>query len=755
MLKLNDFQTILTAAEAYFHLGYAVIPLLGDFDPNRPKVAARAWSAYQQRLATLNEINGWFSPEGGAAALGIVTGRISRLAVLDFDSAEMFADFRSRFPHLLETRTVTSAGRGLPHLYFHVPSHLRIASQKRQGVDLLSDGRYVVAPPSSINGSAYRITRGGMPRLLTEHDIRRLQSFVADQKSNPPAPNNNEVSLTPLSIQWRGDGGEDAAPAPVYGLSTLEPAKVADVGSGKGLPTRANLHGLYLYWRTKTARNEALFRTALYARDHGWGQNQTRRALTTLHISQSGSNTLLETQAIRQREAYATIRSAFSRPARVPTPLSTQWRRGEGEGALPNSVREALMQRKLTYVVRTLEGLLLSGFREGKGFTANQAIQALKGIVGRDSVYHALNALAPSGQPFFPQRIPSALPIASNEAANQKQRLKTKKCFFVTEKKSGMKKRGSKQRRFKMPTIKRLCRLLGVKSSGSDPLTRDDLRSAHQTRMALHRELIKRRPGEYSRRWLANRLGVSRRTINTYNHRIPIHTRPTYHESSLSWTTIDNLLGDEALAGAFIETLMGKKYPALRSIAAHLLAKGTYIRLKQRATNLYWYGSDDPPPNILPGYASVEPPRNTETSPQRDYASQPYPGMENRIEPQRRSDKREDLTNVQTTGTRHVMSAALPTQTSFHSIEVVLPPLPVNRERTGLPPAQQEALAQTIYTHINGLSLKNARQIVSTYTEKNIRFALNRLQQRTNLTNPSGFFVSILRSTARSDEKYE
>lgn len=287
-----------------------------------------------------------------------------------------------------------------------------------------------------------------------------------------------------------------------------------------------------------------------------------------------------------------------------------------------------------------------------------------------------------------------------------------------------------------------------VKSSGSDPLTRDDLRSAHQTRMALHRELIKRRPGEYSRRWLANRLGVSRRTINTYNHQIPIHTRPTYHESSLSWTTIDNLLGDEALAGAFIETLMGKKYPALRSIAAHLLAKGTYIRLKQRASNLYWYGSDHPPPNILPGYASVEPSRNTEPSPQRNYASQPYPGMENRIEPQKHRDQREDLTNIQTVGTRHIVSAALPTQTSVHSVGEGLRSFH-SHTPAPLPPAQQEALAQTIYTHIDGLSLKNARQIATTYTEKNIRFALTRLQQRTNLTSPSGFFVSVLRSTAR------
>jgi Bifunctional DNA primase/polymerase, N-terminal len=755
LLNLNDFQTLLTAAEAYFYLGYAVIPLLGDFDPNRPKVAARTWLAYQQRLATLDEINEWFSPTGGAAALGIVTGRISHLAVLDFDSADLFADFRHRYPDLLETRTVQSAGRGLPHLYFHVPAHLHLASQKRQGVDLLSDGRYVVAPPSRINGQAYRITRGGMPRLLTDHDIQRLQSFVSEQKASPSKPYIHveplhSLASAPLSTQWRGVGGEDIAPFPTP-LPLLKQVDMAS--SSSALPSRANLHGLYHYWRTKYARNEALFRTALYARDHGWDQTQTRRALVTLHISQPGSNTSMETQTIRQREAYATIRSVFSRPARIPTLRRTQ---GREEVSLPNTVREALMQRKLTYVIRTLEGLLLVGFHPGKAFTADQAIQALKGIVGRDSVYNALNTRAPNGQPFFPLRVPSALPKASNEAAKQKQRLKTKKCFFVTEKKSGIKKKGIPARRFKLPHIKDLCRLLDVKSSGSDPLTRDDLMSAHQTRMALHRELIKRRPGAYSRRWLANRLGVSRRTINTYNQHIPIHTRPSYHETSLSWTSIDRMLSDEALAGAFIETLTGKKYPALRSIAAHLLAKGTYIRLKQRAANLYWYGSDDPPPNILPNNQEVEPkiqfePQRrgdqkerlnhrdteaTEIKAEGDYESRPYPEPPPQPSPASKGGSN-------SVGTRYVVSDLLSEQ-PCRTIKPVVTPMP---------PAQQEALAQNIYTRINGLSLKNARKLVSAYSEKNIRFALNRLQQRTNLANPSGFFVSILRSTARMEEK--
>ena len=90
------------------------------------------------------------------AGLGIVTGRVSKLVVLDFDSETIFNDFKAQYPDLLETHTVRSAGRGLPHLYFKLPDHLHLDSQKGQGIDLLSDGRYVVAPPTIINDQPYQ-----------------------------------------------------------------------------------------------------------------------------------------------------------------------------------------------------------------------------------------------------------------------------------------------------------------------------------------------------------------------------------------------------------------------------------------------------------------------------------------------------------------------------------------------------------------------------------------------------------------------
>ena len=48
----NRSQTLLTLAEAYFYLGYSVIPLLGDLDPSRPKAPALPWSGFQHHRAT-------------------------------------------------------------------------------------------------------------------------------------------------------------------------------------------------------------------------------------------------------------------------------------------------------------------------------------------------------------------------------------------------------------------------------------------------------------------------------------------------------------------------------------------------------------------------------------------------------------------------------------------------------------------------------------------------------------------------------
>ena len=117
--------------------------------------------------------------------------------------------------------------------------------------------------------------------------------------------------------------------------------------------------------------------------------------------------------------------------------------------------------------------------------------------------------------------------------------------------------------------------------------------------MALHRELIKRRPSQYPRRWLAQRLGVNTRTIAAYNSLIPIHSKEMHIETPITWKTIERLPFDEPLQGAVLVTLRGKRYPALRMIASRLLAMGQGITLKQQTVNYYWYGEEEPLIEVL------------------------------------------------------------------------------------------------------------------------------------------------------------
>ncbi len=668
----NRSQTLLTLAEAYFYLGYSVIPLLGDLDATRSKAPALPWSGFQNTRATVNDYEQWFS-ESRFAGLGIVTGRVSHLVVLDFDSEAIFNAFKAQYPDLLETHTVRSAGRGLPHLYFKLPDHLHVDSQKGQGIDLLSNGRYVVAPPTLINGQAYRVTRGGQPRPLTERDIRRIQSFIQSCRVPQPVAPSVQAAAAPLKA------------------------------------SRHDLCTLYHYLCQHNGRNEALFRTSLFARDTGWQKSEALSTLVELHSQQTTrSSHPQETAAQRQHEAQRTIHSAFSRPAAS----RRQARQTANTHQLPNSVREALMQRKMTYALRTLEGLLLTGTGSGRVFSTQQAESTLKGVVGRDSIHKTLQWLA------HPESIHSPVnPHGNaNAFATPKTRLNNKKCFLLPKRNQEKPQNGRPQNWYRMPDIQDLCVLLGVDLSNSDPLQLIDLASAPQTRRVLHRELIKRRPAEYSRRWLAARLGVSMPTINSYNRAIPIHSRPTYTETAIGWGNIERLPFDEPLRGAFLVTPNGKRFPALRLIASRMLANGEAVCLKEQGRNFYWYGDD--PPSMKP-VAAIQ-----DQQPAVTFAGNPLIDIQPLV--------CKPIATVHPTP----LKPGQPAPTHFHR---------------PLADTQREALADYIYTCINGMGKKTisratARRLTHMQPEIRVRAALDRLQQRRTVTNPTGFLTILLRS---------
>jgi hypothetical protein len=166
------------AAEAYRWRGWSVIPVAPQ--GKRPLVP---WREFQQRAATAAEVRAWFS-RWPHANVGIVTGALSRLAVIDVDAPhgglQSLAQLeRDRGP-LPGTPQVLSGGGGR-HFYFRHPGAWianRVAL--RPGIDLRADGGCVVAPPSlHPSGRRYRWLSGSgpesvppapLPACFLEHD---------------------------------------------------------------------------------------------------------------------------------------------------------------------------------------------------------------------------------------------------------------------------------------------------------------------------------------------------------------------------------------------------------------------------------------------------------------------------------------------------------------------------------------------------------------------------------------------------------
>ena len=87
------------------------------------------------------------------ANIGIATGRVSGVVVVDVDGAKgqaKLAALLSEYGLSLEPRNYVETGRvdGGHHYYFRYPANTHVPSHKDDGLEVKSDGAYVVAPPS-------------------------------------------------------------------------------------------------------------------------------------------------------------------------------------------------------------------------------------------------------------------------------------------------------------------------------------------------------------------------------------------------------------------------------------------------------------------------------------------------------------------------------------------------------------------------------------------------------------------------------
>lgn len=120
-----------------------------------------SWAPLQSKRLSVEVCSNWDAlPQRN---LGLVTGAVSRLVVVDFDSED---DWTASQALLGKTGIglVVRTRRGY-HVYFRHPGReVRNHAGVRDRYDIRADGGYVVAPTSVIDGVEYRVIAGNLDR---------------------------------------------------------------------------------------------------------------------------------------------------------------------------------------------------------------------------------------------------------------------------------------------------------------------------------------------------------------------------------------------------------------------------------------------------------------------------------------------------------------------------------------------------------------------------------------------------------------
>jgi hypothetical protein len=208
-MTINKRNRITEVAQHYLKLGLNIIPVGDNKTPLVP------WKEYQNRMATPEEVQTWFSrwPD---ANIGIVTGKVSGIVVVDLDSPEAVQWAREK--GLFENTPVVQTKKGL-HVYYAYPGYeirnsVNVAGRR---IDIRADGGYVVAPPSQVNGHIYtwlqefdRSKLVPFPQILHENVFGSSEPLTGIKKLRDlypgvPAGERNS-SLARLTGSWLADG---------------------------------------------------------------------------------------------------------------------------------------------------------------------------------------------------------------------------------------------------------------------------------------------------------------------------------------------------------------------------------------------------------------------------------------------------------------------------------------------------------------------------------------------------------------------
>ncbi len=129
----------------YFErLGFSLIPVLKNKKP-----AIKEWKQYQREKATKSQIIEWFSNPDFYPA--VVTGKISNIAVIDFDIDKLTKKFSHEAIYImgqLENSWRSITGSGGKHCFYNLSKSLNSQIRVMPGIDIKAEGGYIILPPA-------------------------------------------------------------------------------------------------------------------------------------------------------------------------------------------------------------------------------------------------------------------------------------------------------------------------------------------------------------------------------------------------------------------------------------------------------------------------------------------------------------------------------------------------------------------------------------------------------------------------------
>jgi hypothetical protein len=203
-----DQDALAPVAHEYLSRGWPVIPLLG-------KLPAIAWKDFQSRRPTPVEVDRWFSSEEKPpTGVGILTGHLSRLVVVDCDSPDDAAFWQAHHP---SSPLVVESGGGGVHFYYAMPDGVEVRNRAgvlSRKIDIRGEGGYATAPPSlHPSGSKYTWQSFDKDAMLPQFDAdwlvdstRPIRLPTSEQTSNV----RNAVAYISRIQAVAGQGGHNA-----------------------------------------------------------------------------------------------------------------------------------------------------------------------------------------------------------------------------------------------------------------------------------------------------------------------------------------------------------------------------------------------------------------------------------------------------------------------------------------------------------------------------------------------------------------